>query len=652
MKKFEHKELPMLILALCLCLISMIGTACMQGNWGRTSVKTYYLTTAELAEMIRANNQITGKDIQTTFSEDTNARFSFMSMIPKSARADNPAPAVILIHGGGASKEIEMNNYIELCRRGFVVISMDASQHGFTDKAINDLTNGSLGALAAVEYAMSLPCVDETRIGVSGHSMGNEACFYAITNTNVEGYPNPRIAAWVEGAGSMFAPQMTPELCDGLIWTMSIDKYDEYDTVYFNAGGFLDDPMAGTLVKNVYPAFSEASVTQGVFYTADGVVQAPDNGQRLDAQAAFMLMNPPLTHPMFLFSKKGTAITLNGFYNGLGAPNGAAYLSADNQVWPVCVAFELIGLFGFFMLLFPLVSLLADTKFFAGIKRDVPEQDKLVSGINPLELLIWIVTIVVLVAFSFYAFVTYFPRGDGGQILNEAVYGLVGHPNAIGFWSLQCGLFALFIMLLGFGVRKVLGRKCDTQVLSPFEAAKLASVSQFLKTLLFATLIFVLMYIPLYVARYLFNADFRIFNLVAGCVPFKRLPLIIFKYIPLWLSFFIPNAMMNANTRYKDIPEWVTTTVCGLTNALSVIIFLFLQYGTLYSTGALWNPSCGTAGIMGFALVPCLIFAAFSARYIYKKTGNVWAAGILNGMLMCSITTFVANCNTDFIFNF
>ena len=356
MKKIERKQLPVLVLiiALCLCLVSMVGTACMQGNWGKASVKTYYVTTAELAEMIRANNQKTGKDIQPTFTEDSVARFSFMTMIPKNATASNPAPAVICNHGGANSKEMQMNGYLELVRRGFVVITIDMAGHGYSDVAINALTKETYGALAAVEYAMSLPCVDESKIGVTGHSLGNEACYAAIANANIAEYPNPRIAAWVEGADTMRALKMTPELCEGLIWTESTDKYDEFDTQFFGAHTFLDGPLACGIVQIVYPGFAETSVTAGVFYTADGIVEAPNNGQRVNADSAYMIVNPSITHPMLHFSTTGTAITINGIYNGLGTPSGADYLSADQQVWPVCVVFELLGLIGFFMLLFPL----------------------------------------------------------------------------------------------------------------------------------------------------------------------------------------------------------------------------------------------------------------------------------------------------------
>ena len=192
-----------LCIALVLCLVSMIGTAAMQSNWGKASVKTHYVTTAELAGMIRDNNAATGKDIQVTFTEDPNAIFCFMTMIPKTATAENPAPAVICIHGGANTKEMQLNGYIELVRRGFVVISMDMAEHGHSYAAINGLTQESYGALAAVEYAMSLPCVDETKIGVTGHSMGNQACYYAIAALNTE-ESTQRIASWVEGMDDIY----------------------------------------------------------------------------------------------------------------------------------------------------------------------------------------------------------------------------------------------------------------------------------------------------------------------------------------------------------------------------------------------------------------------------------------------------------------
>lgn len=622
----------------------------MQSNWGNASTKTYYVTTAELAAMIAENNQQTGRDIQVTFTEDATARFSFMTMVPKTATADNPAPEVICVHGGANTKEMQMNGYIELVRRGFVVVSIDMAEHGYTDAAVNGLTGESYGALAAVEYAMSLPNVDAERVGVTGHSMGNQACYFAIAQTNVEGYPNPRIAAWVEGAGSMYATQMTPELLEGLIWTLAVDQFDEFDTVYFNANTFLEQPLAGTIVQIAYPEFNEATVEEGVFYTANGPVEAPNNGTKVDADEALMVVNPPITHPMFHFTTMGTAITINGIYNGLGTPNGVEYISADNQIWPVCVAFELLGLIGFFMLLFPLVSLLAETRFFSGIKRTVPQKEALPSGKKPTELVIWVITVVVSIAFSFYSYIKYFPLGN--SMLDPTVYAVNDVPNGIGFWSLLCGIFAVLMILAGFGAKKLIALRTKEELSNPFEIAKMDSIGQLCKTVLFAAVILILMFIPVYLARYAFNADFRICSFVVGAVSIKKLPLIICKYVPLWLAFYIPNAIMNANTRYRDVPGWLTTLICALANGISLVIFVMIQYSTLFSTGALWNASAGMAGIVAFAIIPCLFYAAYSARFIYKKTGNIWAAGITNGALMCFVSTFVTRYITDLVITF
>lgn len=635
-----------LCIALVLCLVSMIGTAAMQSNWGKASVKTHYVTTAELAGMIRDNNAATGKDIQVTFTEDPNAIFCFMTMIPKTATAENPAPAVICIHGGANTKEMQLNGYIELVRRGFVVISMDMAEHGHSYAAINGLTQESYGALAAVEYAMSLPCVDETKIGVTGHSMGNQACYYAIAALNTE-ESTQRIASWVEGAGSLYSIFMTPEQARDMIWTMSVDLYDEFDTTYFNSATILTEPTALGIVKMIDPSFSDSAVTQGVFYTPDGVVQAPNDGQKVAADTAFMLLNPPITHPMFHFTKTGTAITVNGFYNGLGTPAGNRFISAGKQVWPVAVCFELLGLIGFFMLLFPLVAILADKKLFAGIRRPLPEKQSLASAKSPAEIVAWLVTAVLSVWFAFVSYVKYYPLAN--NVMDPAVYAVNDVPNGIGFWSVLCGLFAVAMILLGYVIKLLLDRK---NAGSPFAAAGLDSVKQFFLTLLFALCVVTLMYVPVVIARYLFNADFRICSFVVAFPPLRKLPIIFVKYLPLWLAFYLPNALVNANTRYRDLPDWVSALACSLVNGIALVIFLFKQYGTLFRTGALWNSTAAMAGIVAFAVVPCLFYAAFSARYIYKKTGNVWAAGLINGAVMCFASTFATRYMTDFVINF
>ena len=638
-----------LCIALALCLLSMIGTACIQGDWGKTNVKTYYVTTSEIADMIRSNNNITGKDIQIHFTENDTATMSFMTLIPKNATAENPVPAIICAHGGANTKEMQMNGYVELARRGFVVITIDMAEHGYTDAQINPLTNGSYGMLAAAEYAMSLPCVDEKQVGVTGHSMGNQACFYTISALNTED-STQRIRAWVEGAGSMYAPQMTEETTNGLIWTISVDKYDEFDTVYFDSGNILTNPIGHSIVKIVYPGFSESAIEEGRWYTVNGAVDDPAPGTALDADTAFCMLNPPITHPMFHFSKTGTAITVDGFYAAFGVPAGANFIDSSRQVWPVMVAYEFLGLIGFFMLIFPLVSLLVNTKFFEPIKKNVVDKDTLESIKNPKEVLILLATLTLSAVFSFFSYIKLYPLGN--TLINVNIFAANDVPNGIGIWTLACGVFAISMLLLGYAIRKLICRKNDIQPVNPFTVASLESVSQFLLTVLFAITVVAIMYIPVYIARYIFNADFRICSFVVMAAEFGKFPLVFCKYVPLWLCFYIPNAITVATTRYKDVPDWLTATICAVANCIALVIFIIKQYGTLFGTGALWNTSCGMAGIVAFAIVPCLAFAAFSARYIHKTTGNIWAAGFINGTVMCCSTLFATRFMTDFVLTF
>ena len=50
--------------------------------------------------------------------------------IPKSASADNKLPLIIAQHGSQHNLEMQDMNYVELARRGYVVIAGDAFRHG------------------------------------------------------------------------------------------------------------------------------------------------------------------------------------------------------------------------------------------------------------------------------------------------------------------------------------------------------------------------------------------------------------------------------------------------------------------------------------------------------------------------------------------
>lgn len=650
-KNAKRISIILLAIALCLCFVSMIGTSMVQSDFGKIEVTTFTGTLSELSDMITQNTAENGKSVQIHFQPDAQYQFHFMMLKPENASAETPVPAVICAHGGANTLELQMSSYLELARRGFYVISIDMAGHGWSDNGIQAASSGSYGMLAAAEYAMSLDFVDETQIGVTGHSLGNEACFQTIAALNVEG-SSQRISAWVEGGDTMRSFNMTPEYREGLCWTLVINKFDEFDTTFFGANTILESDTAKGLIKGAYPQFDGDSVTEGQWYSADGPVDRGENGAALGITEGICIQNPRTTHPMFHFSRIGSALTVQGFYDAFGVPAGAEYIEPNQQIWQIAAVFQGIGLVGFFMMLFPLVALLAGTKVFARIKRPVVECADLRCLKNPREWPVLGISLVVFILFSFFSYCKLFPMGM--TAFNDSAYPGTYVVNGVGLWSMACGIFALAVLCLQAFVRRILYRRDQNMSCNTFATGGMETISQFLLTALFAFTVVALMYIPVYIAHFVFGTDFRVCSFaIVGAKP-NRFFTIAVKYIPMWALFYVPNAIVNANTRYKDVPEWFTTILCGLANGVSMIIYIIIQYSTLYSTGGLWLASAegAMAGIMAFALAPCLIFVAFSARFIYKKTGNIWASGLINAVVMCCITTFGCNFTSDLIFPF
>lgn len=67
---------------------------------------------------------------------------------------------------------------MELSKRGYVVMAIDAYGHGhskFPDTQINGGIVADMGTYAALQYLKTLPYVDLERVGMTGHSMGSAA---------------------------------------------------------------------------------------------------------------------------------------------------------------------------------------------------------------------------------------------------------------------------------------------------------------------------------------------------------------------------------------------------------------------------------------------------------------------------------------------
>jgi len=146
-----------LVLALIFALISGIGASLVQTAGGNVKVDDLRWETAS------------GRTLNA------------LLFTPPNATADTPAPGIVVSHGWWNNREMQTPNYVELARRGYVVMSIDMYGHGNSDPLpADELMVGGTGMYDAVLQMAELPYVDSDAIGVTGHSNGARAANFSI----------------------------------------------------------------------------------------------------------------------------------------------------------------------------------------------------------------------------------------------------------------------------------------------------------------------------------------------------------------------------------------------------------------------------------------------------------------------------------------
>src|SRR4030042_7176981 len=156
--KSRRNLIIMLAVALLVILMGNLMAYMTQTHWGNVEVR----------------------DVR--FEGTNGLTMSALLYVPKDVTAENPAPGILAIHGYINSRETQDGFAIEFARRGYVVLAIDQSGHGFSDPPA--FANG-FGGIPALEYVRSLDIVDKDNIGLEGHSMGGWASLKAA-----ETYPN------------------------------------------------------------------------------------------------------------------------------------------------------------------------------------------------------------------------------------------------------------------------------------------------------------------------------------------------------------------------------------------------------------------------------------------------------------------------------
>ena len=655
---FAKNKVAVIFLIVCILVIflsSFIASAIQSNGWS-----------IEVTDLRDAENEGTAISLTGEETEINGKVVSGILFKPKDATADNPLPAVVLTHGYLNNREMQLQNAIELARRGFVVLTVDREGHGnYENTGETSAVMATSGLYDSVKYLYNMDYVDKDKIGISGHSMGGMTTAMTLLQDMQLGLVSAGlIQAWSTfmGAGADVDVGMLKAQDDEFFFTTNEGEDGTISREY------LSTQAAKTFIGNTE---LEGDVVSGAIYVNGQAVETT-GGQ--ETEGAFRVVYEISgVHPQNHCSVEGANAVVNFFYNAFGTPNGYEYISEGNQVWWVKEAFSLIGMIGFFALIFPLVSLLLTTPVFRSLRvakqqvveetvvvtdetgaeqtmvrqklvwdgANIPLQPKPLKGVQK-NISYWLAAIGIMLfsGFSIHSICTEY----GSKWFPNTQLYPQDTTNWVAMWAVCSALFSLAVILFFWLANTVVNkiRYGDNYLEyqeNPFAAGKIATgLGGLLKTFVLALLVLGILMAVLYTNWAIWTVDFRIWTLAVKVFDMGVLLPTIVRYGVFFGIFFIVSALFNETYRASNIPEWASTLINVFFNFFGVLLVIAIQYGEFTSTGVMWQPDMALGYIVLFPMVPILAIATVISRRMTAKTGNMWLGAFINTLLFTLIT--------------
>lgn len=673
-----------IFLAVCLIVIflsSMIASGIQSDGWK-----------VEVTDLRDATNA--GTITVTSYDEETDQNVTTEKKVagkvvsgilfkPDTATAENPAPAVVFTHGYLNNREMQLQNAIELARRGFVVLAVDREGHGNYDNATN---TGALmatnGLYDSAKYLYNLDYVDKDKIGISGHSMGGFTTSAVLKADNAE-----KGGLGIISAGLIQSYASNPDAASDVSvgFLKSVD--DEFFYTTNENGGTISREWLSTETAKGYVgiAGSEGDVVNGGIYV-NGVLTEVAGGEA--ASGAFRaIYEVPGIHPQVHYSVDGAEAVINFFYTAFGTPEGRDYIEESNQTWWVKEMFSFIGMIALFVCIFPLVSLLLTTPFFRSLaakkkeaavapapaaeaatcseaeaqvtcdsaETKVPaspapaaaavlpaiDEPKPLKGIWK-NLTYWLGAVAIMLFSGFIIKDICTEYGDY-VFPNTQLYPQ-DTTNWVAIWAVVVALFSLavicFIWLANTVFYRIRYKENAAQYIeNPFAAAKInGGFVSVLKSFLLAAVVVFFLYLITFINWSAWVVDFRIWTLAVKVFNVGDMLPTMVRYAVFFGIFFTVSALFNETYRVKNIPDWATTLINVFFNVFGVILVVAIQYGEFGATGVMWQPEMNLGYIVIIPMIGVLAVATVISRRMAAKTGNMWLGAFINTMLFTIIT--------------
>jgi pimeloyl-ACP methyl ester carboxylesterase len=550
-----------LVLGIIIMLSGTIMAASVQNGFGSTAVTEVDFQAAD------------GSMIHSTLQK------------PNYATNTDPLPGVVVIHGIHQNKEWLMAFGIELARRGFVVLTIDVNGHGNSE-------TGTGSGIAALDYITSLDYVDNTQIGLIGHSLGGGVSWHALNESSVY------IRALVL-VGARFQSNMS-YIPNTLLATGTFDSLSSYPNnpelldPWFNVTGVVSDTTYGDFVSNtarraVFPS------TNHLFETIDSVIISE---------------------------------SVEWMKNSLkGGVEDEHWIASTSLLYPIWLVGGLVGLIGALLTIFPLIAILLDTPLFSDLKGEPTGEPATKKSFYRYG-----------IVYGLIGVITFFPFLIVGLLLSFAIPFPASYGLPVMSWMFGSGLVALLILFVILRIRRKKGSSTPT-LRELFGTGEQKPIFVLLKTLVLTLIVFGWLYVWTLFVDLGLALDLRSFlpglhDLTlaqAGLVP---LYFVVFLFYFLIEGTWLTGIMLPESSGTWTKVQLIWTVKSVLIKTIPYLILIAFEFVGGFLAGAPLVPDMiGFSWLFFYAFAPWFAVCTVITMFAYRVTGNRWLGAMVNAML-------------------
>src|SRR5579862_4922008 len=457
---------------------------------------------------------------------------SALLYVPPNATAQLPAPGILAVHGYINSRETQDGFAIEFARRGYVVVALDQTGHGYSDPPAFAHGFGGPDGLA---YLRSLPYVDKDNIGLEGHSMGGWTVLAAAA-----AMPDAYKSLVLEGSstGKPFAAEGTPTWPRNLAVVFS--QYDEFSQIMWGSEYAKNIPQSGKLAA---------------VFGAAGPIEPGRTYGDISKGTARVLYTPAITHPADHFSHEAIGDSLDWFGKTL---TGGTALPSTDQIWLRKEIGTGIALVGFLLLLLGAFEMLLTWTVFAPLRIEPARLDATSAALpkgGRWWATFWISALL--------PAVTYYPAfAIGNAWLPASRFLPQAFTTQIMIWALLNTVIALALL--------------------PFVPRRAGRNGVAGQAVLIALATIAIGVLTVWLGDLLFKIDFRFWVVALKMPSATQSMIMLIHLVPFTLFFIVTLHALHANFSRPDSPAIGHYATTILVLSLGVVVLISGQYLALW----------------------------------------------------------------------